>query len=383
MHIHFIKNTLVAFTTLTLVQLVSAHAKKPVKEVFVKDCSNHRAQGITYEKYRKLVIHFQKQGTLGCFYDGMAKLKTLSGTGFVNTAGILVIPTNIEYFVDDFSEGFAKVNIGGAYGYINRKGKVVIPATFRDAKKFSGGMAAVFNESYRWGYINTQGNMVIKPQFKLVEGFSDDRAVVSLPTKSRRWNKIKYGVIDKTGNWVVKPSYNSINQFYDGTAVVKMNKKGTRGKFGMLGKNGKLLTKLRYDFASDMKAQRMAVAVGNKVAFLDTTGKEVIPPIYDLTCAEDFEKGSTLVKQGSDYFIIDPMGKKLKTLDYTQVERKRGKSWRRVLKNGKVGVIDLAGNEIIAPKFDRIHSFHETSDYNQAELNGKKVVFNRFGKVTK
>ena len=68
-------------------------------------------------------------------------------------------------YVGCFNEGLARVKKDGKWGYINTKGEQIIECKFDDAYCFSEGFAWVEKDG-KWGYINTKGCSVIFDESK-------------------------------------------------------------------------------------------------------------------------------------------------------------------------------------------------------------------------
>jgi hypothetical protein len=138
-----------------------------------------------------------------------------------------------------FHEGMAYVAIDDQrtgntlYGYINKAGKQVIPCQFEDARDFSCGRAAV-KKNGKWLYIDQHGQMALDNSFVWVDSLFERAANGSTKVSSTEVNPKEF-------------------------------------------KNGLLL-----------------VAKGNaKYGYVDTTGKTVIPFIYNV--AYNFSEGIAIV----------------------------------------------------------------------------------------
>jgi len=102
------------------------------------------------------------------FSEGRCAVWNKGMSGFIDTAGTLVIPYRY-YYADHFSEGLVVVSTkrNGKQGYVDKHGVPVIPEKFEIAEAFSNGLASVtVGDSVherRYGYIDPSGKYVWEP----------------------------------------------------------------------------------------------------------------------------------------------------------------------------------------------------------------------------
>lgn len=267
-------------------------------------------------------------------------------SGFINTAGKLVIPCQYSE-AHSFSEGLAAVTkeSGNTYlrGYIDTNGKTVIPFIYEKADSFSEGLAAVSKESRgSYGYINKQGNMVIHAQYDVAEEFKGGYAVVGMELPEDRWN-FKYGIIDTTGNVVVpltEEDYGEICakqrgliantgkadyviQAINGVEYVFVNgyaQKGTEVRtpnslspgsdwvtykdLGFINQKGELITSTTYDSVENFSQGFAVVKKEGKAGLIDTSGNEVLPLEYTGVCSFNKSGTATVYAENGDVIIL-------------------------------------------------------------------------------
>ena len=144
------------------------------------------------------------------FSNGMACVcKQEGGYGYVNEAGVLVIPCQYKS-AEDFRDGYARVKTGDAYsiidktgtvtgtigdyayahnlgngyfrnassdsesgrsryGYVDYTGREIVPCKYAEVEDFSGGVAAVQNFDGKWGFVDTTGAEIVPCKLKWVE----------------------------------------------------------------------------------------------------------------------------------------------------------------------------------------------------------------------
>jgi hypothetical protein len=88
-----------------------------------------------------------------------------------------------------FSDGLAAISKNNLYGFINTAGIVVIPIEFSNARSFSEGFAPAANANGFWGYINKNGSWTIKPVYDFADDFENGEARVMKDQKVFYINK--------------------------------------------------------------------------------------------------------------------------------------------------------------------------------------------------
>jgi len=151
----------------------------------------------------------------------------------------------------------------------------------------------------------------------------------------------------------------------------------------------KLKTQYNYDSIGEFSEGMAIVRLNNKYGYIDSKGKEVVPPIYD--AAEKFRNGTAEVVFREQLRIIDLNGKviqkmeliqKAKPIDTKIVVFKKVETFSKYeetqsLNNGflkvrsgkKWGIADTSENEIVAPKYIEIKTF--SHNYVRVKLKGK------------
>jgi hypothetical protein len=182
----------------------------------------------------------------------------------------------------------------------------------------------------RYGLIDTAGTIVVKYQY-------DEIVKVTSPTSSsKEFFKVKqddkYGVINQEGELVIRPEYDGI--------YLRSNESNW------------VLTKLndKYGFAVfDWRNSSYDV-------------KEIFKPIYDevVYCADDgYPSGYVMVRLDKKWGLVNEgTGQEITGMKYDKVDDFHfhdGFGATQVTINGKHGLIDKKGNEIIPCKYDKIN----------------------------
>jgi hypothetical protein len=268
------------------------------------------------------------------FNDGLAPVAGPEGAGYIDPSGRFVIGPNQEWGQPrSFHDGIAVVLIWGRDGalntpaFINRTGHVVFSSRGADEQAYFSEGLMPLRDSLGWGFVDKNFRWVIPPRYDRAEQFSDGLAPVQMAGK--------WGYIDKTGNQIVPPRYDLAWQFSDG------------------------LGRIRIDHPTGEKAMTMEgprPVYRRQFGFVDTGGKEVIPPQFE--SATDFQQGRAFaMPPGSKRLaIIDRRGNILHPPEYEQT-REFHEGLAAACVGGRWGYVDLAGSWAIAPRFNGADDF--------------------------
>ncbi len=371
---------------------------------------------------------------LGSFSEGRLAVKRAGTWGFVNDEGLEVIPCRFRE-VSNFSEGLAAAKIGNSwgfidkqgnvvidfkyarvgnfknglawvatpdgYGYINREEEFVIPAEFNRAYDFEGQVARVVADG-EFGLIDSNGQFVLKPRYATIEPFNEYGLAIA--SFGKKW--LKYSVINQRGETVTTQSYNEIQPFSEGLAVVK-----SVDTYGYIDMTGRQVIPCQYAKASAFYEGRAAVQKNGSCGYINKTGNRVVP--FEFSRCQDFDGGKAVVYRGirraglidlDGNLLIEPSVNRLLTFSEGRglvrdneyrfyyiteqadlyngfydaaTEFQHGVAVVQV--NGKWGIINRRGIEIIPPKYDKIEHFE--NGYAKVRIEGFNGLSSLDGQV--
>lgn len=222
-----------------------------------------------------------------------------------------------------------------------------------------------FNDGSKWGIKDSTGKVMVPCKYGYVTGFKD-HSIARVSTGN------KWGAVNKSGKEFIPQQYDELF-FYDEVNLfrAKQNK-----KWGLIDITGKEVVPIMYDFCFPENDGTVLVKLNGKAGFLDKNGKTIIPLKYDK--AEYFENCPyVLIGEGKQYALLDKKANLFKTLKYDSI----GMCYRNIATvqlNGKWGIIDSAGNEIVAPNYQEV--IHYEGGITAAKQNGKWGFLNKAGK---
>ncbi len=132
------------------------------------------------------------------FMEGLAKFKTSSGYGFIDTGGHIVISPQFEK-AGNFQGDKALVKKQSDYFYINKSGQILdsLEIRFDEIAPFSEGLARI-RILDEYGYIDTDSNVFIQPGFEESGSFFNEITYVSTT------DSFGYIHIDRKKDFVLK-----------------------------------------------------------------------------------------------------------------------------------------------------------------------------------
>lgn len=336
----------------------------------------------------------------GCelfFIEGIQTTRGDNGLfGFRLADGTLLTP-NIYKYVDRFHNGYCRVFLDdGQCGLIDRFGSVVVPCIYDGMEYPSEGRIAVFSHSHV-GYCNLDGVEVIPPIYLQGAGFSDGCAAVQLADGCCAF-------IDTLGQMLFDRTFDNVRPFHNGHALVC-----DEGRWGLIARDGSVampivhtaitentgrlflagslnhmavykvadltqphsrstaqpltcITDSIYAGTLGYSEGLLSVVRNGRFGFVDTTGREVVPCIYDETGL--FQQGRTLVRIGDRYGIVDTAGRIILPLEYDPAPS-RGNPYTYndsralIAKNGKLTYVDLDGRPILPFALDDAYQFSD------------------------
>ncbi len=266
----------------------------------------------------------------------------------------------------DFDRGVARVKAEGKWGLIDAKNRWILKPKYVDIRPFDQAglaVAVLTPDNSRLGLINLQGLPVGSSNYTEIYPFSEGLAVVK--------DRVGYGYIDTTGKLIIPCSYSRAEPFSEGRAAVYKD-----GNCGYLTREGDALTAFVFKQCQKFADGRAVVFQGSlrKAGLLDTSGKLLIEPSINRLL--DFSEGRGLVRdeQYRFYYITEQAGM------YNGYYQKAGSfnyGVAVVQINGKWGVINRRGMELVPPKYSRIESFE--NGYAKVRIDGFSGLSNLQG----
>ncbi len=267
--------------------------------------------------------------------------------GYIDRNGETVIPFKYTKAFP-FINGLAVCCSGNKYGVIDKTGNIVIPFQYNFLKSDISGKGFIFeSDDSKQGFIDNSGQIIIEPKYYMIGGFYEDITWVC----TEDGNPDKFAYIDITGKEIVPLKYDGVDDFAgnyagnfsEGMCSVSVDSFSGMahsgmanpyiGKWGYINTSGEEVVPLIYEFTGEFKQGYAPVKKDDKLGFIDKTGKLVVPCIYDF---DKHDLYSTYEYPDAPYFA---------------------NGLARVKKAGKFGFVDTSGNEVIDFNYDYASNF--------------------------
>jgi len=158
----------------------------------------------------------------------------------------------------------------------------------------------------QWGFVKEDGSLAVANRYEAVKPFSEGLASVKLIGK--------WGVINRQENILIQPSYDSLGAFYGGLALIQRD-----GLYGLIDREGTRILDLQYDFL-ELSKEYILLASDGLWGLADARGNLIRSPQFDR---------------------IEPLGSGVFML----------------YKNGKSGVVNLKGEDVVPLAYDQVLPF--------------------------
>lgn len=215
-------------------------------------------------------------------------------------------------------------------------------------------------------YVNGKGEPVKAPS--IPENDEEFRTVESNGRK---------GVVDRNGSLIFEDKDGKYKGFtYLGSGIFAA--KIEENKYDFLDSTGALLSKSPYtnSWLRSVSEERLSVSRDGKYGFLDLSGNEIVPLIYEE--AFPFQEGVAAVCREGKWGFIDKAGTEVILPVYDQVHSPFHNGLTAASLNGKWGLIDKEGNAIFPFEYDYV--YEEEGGYFIVQKEGKTFPLDASGK---
>jgi len=234
---------------------------------------------------------------------------------------------------------------GGLCGAVRRDGTVAVQPQYDWVGPFSDNRAAV-RVGGLYGFVDDEGREIVKPQYRIVDDYQFGFAQVDVDGKS--------GLIDRDGKLVIEPKYGFVRAIApDRFAVSERRELG-----GMIGGEDFSNTRVAFTPSGGVSVTGLFLGFAESIAteIIDMSGRRIEPvepwaPRFDKDdLSIRWEKKESLwgLARADGSWLIEPKFQQVGSLN---------DGLALVALNGKFGFVDLKGNFVIEPVFDKAMPF--------------------------
>lgn len=294
--------------------------------------------------------------------------------GYINQDESVAITFNYESLNADGFSGLIKAQNNGKVGLMDTLENFILAQEYEEL--FNEYMwpyknLTAFKKDGKWGLMHgsySDMEIILENKFDsvmTVSGFDDHFVII---------NNNKWGLADTTGKVVIAPQYQEIQAMEDGTFAYKKD-----DRWGFMNSTGFVHCSPRYDAISDNVKNWCLVTNGDGYGFCKTSGQQIAAPIYQAPYWDDYIHWEELVYSGrialskvrddGDYDckmgVIDSTGKVLLPFVYDCLDELVYNFGNTLIavRNGKEVLIDKNGKELDLGDYDEIVQDRYNYDY--------------------
>jgi hypothetical protein len=277
-----------------------------------------------------------------------------------NTGKVLIPATYDSKIIFDNGHGLAEVSQNKKYGVLNNSLKQIIPTQYKEISLMRSILIVVKNDKNVYGFFTVSGTLKIP-------FINEDYGTIQEKVKRLQVKRNgKWGLVDFEGNILSPFEYDAIENFYEGLAVFNKN-----DKYGYLNLKGKEQFSAQFDFADWFVSGVSFVAMRSsdstfRNAILKKDGKFLTDYKYDYNY-NLFEFGYSLVGIEGKYGIVDIYGNEIVALKHEKEdinpEFEVGYNmYIYIKKDSKVQLFNKKGQALLKDDYDSVE-FIELDKY--------------------
>ncbi len=256
------------------------------------------------------------------------------------------------------------VKVDGKTGALDANGKEIIPCIYNSIERTLDPDIVIIEMAYKYGYISAQGKILLPCIYERVTDVNDG---IGFGFKDKKWTMVNsFGCVHQL-------PYTNVNAFNNWLCSVEIN-----GKYGYIDTTGKEVIPAVYDNAGNFDDNITWVQLNNKEGLIDRTGRMIFPAIYD--AIGSFDKEYASVKNKGKWGIVTISGRLIVPFEYDEIEvADRGQVLPAIAKNkDKYGLINVKGELTPPCIYDEISGNGVRKDSLWAYIDSKGIIRSKF-----
>ena len=219
-------------------------------------------------------------------------------------------------------------------------------------------------ENGKWGVIDNTGNYVVNATYDEMIVIPDKNTDLFICTYDVDYQNETYNtkVINKSNSSVLTNYQNveaiensNVSEVWYESDILKFQKDG---KYGLIDFKGKMILDAEYDkiYALPGVKKNLIIEKGGKKGLVNTSmGEIIINPVYDevTTLSDSYENGYIVTANGK-YGLINADAKVIFEPVFDEIKHTSSNEYYAVVKDGKLQVINGAGEAKLTEGFDQI-----------------------------
>lgn len=232
----------------------------------------------------------------------------------------------------------------GKKGLMNEKGAYLTPPTYDQISPIAGNMTVVrINKKH--GVIDKRGKPILPVEY-------DEIVIDSITTLIKTRNHEKWGVYDSKGKQVLPIRFGEVRIQPTGLIVAELDK-----KWGIADVKGTTLAPFTYQLIGDFEYGRAKAMNNDAMGIITKEGRWLAEPVFE--AVHIVNDSLCVYYTGGKAGIINTRTRQMR-LSVDDVEVMEN-GYMRVRNNGKYGLFNQKGREIIPIQYDAISDFSADS----------------------
>ena len=258
------------------------------------------------------IIHDPQYEAMSSFDQfGYAVVQKQGNVGILNNLAQLVLPV-VNEDVRILDSLLFSIKKEQGWVLINQKQEQLISGAYQEIKRIDKGLFLLKKDNL-WGIAKADGTIIANPQFEEIQKVTDQQFLVYNEKRQK-------GVLLISGELVLKPAFDELLFLKNGLILAKSN-----SQWGILDQMGKMNTKMRYKAFDFMSDHYIRLYTYDETHLFSLPCKRVI--------AE--EKANNFLPLSSSFVLLK--------------------------KQGKIGLIDFCGSQVLATVYDEILWYNKST----------------------
>jgi hypothetical protein len=266
-------------------------------------------------------ISAQRWDEAGMFHNKLASVSRAGKCGYIDRAGLVVIPLAFDECRPFHYAGATVVRKENSFSLVGRNGVVIRDSLANAGNPSDDGKPIAVRVQDKWGAMDMKGNFPITAEFDGVEPLDISGPEPMVPLGPRTVAFIvtiqgKHGIMDAAGKWILPAKFDQVDNDYNGDGKLATFRGGALWGFVDL-ETRKATAALWNEVKATSRAVLVPVRDGSKWGYVDADGNMRISAQFDR--AEDFHGDWASVQTGEQWGLIDSKGAQVSPVVFRSV----------------------------------------------------------------
>lgn len=259
---------------------------------------------------------------------------------------LLLLTISFFALKNSIAQNFSKLDeSSGLYGIVDEEDKYIVKPRYKEVDfnfGYKTGLSLVKDKNDKYGFINEAGKEIIPCKYDYVNTYP--KGIIIVQIKTGQYDNLS-GVIDSTGKELIPIKYGRL-EYYPEEELFVVGETNI-SNVGVMDLNGKMIIPFEYEFWSK-RISKGIWPVGKKdiCGVVNMKNEIVVPFTFEMIESYSDELNVAPAKKGGKYGFIDRTGKEV--IPFVYQDAWPSGNYLAAKKDGKWGVIDI-NNKIILP----------------------------------